>query len=135
MSKTKYYSFCPSCPTFLLCTANEWCGHCKRAEPEFKKLKQLNTAIHVQQLDDKYAGDKQKMKMLKIQGYPSILAVLPLANHPTERGKTVVVRYQGERTADAMSKWILSSNRPDAKLNMPLWEHDPDLIINLRRKK
>lgn len=87
----------------VICKA-EWCGHCKKAAPEFSKLlgaspitlKDGSTAT-VKILDD--AKDKSEIAQYNVKGYPSILIV--------EAGQTT--EYPGPRTADGVIDFLNSN--------------------------
>ena len=82
----------------------EWCGHCKKAAPEFKKLKDASPitlksgkVAHVEVLDsDK---DKDKVSKANIKGFPTIQIV--------KGGE--VTEYPGERTKDGVMEFLNSS--------------------------
>ena len=89
--------------TVVICKA-EWCGHCKKAAPEFSKLlaaspitlKDGSKAV-VKILDaDK---DKTEVSKYKVRGYPSILVV--------DGGQTT--EYPGERTASGVIDFLNSN--------------------------
>lgn len=89
--------------TVVICKA-EWCGHCKKAAPEFSKLlaaspitlKDGSKAV-VKILDaDK---DKSEVSKYKVRGYPSILVV--------DGGQTT--EYPGERTASGVIDFLNSN--------------------------
>lgn len=89
--------------TVVICKA-EWCGHCKKAAPEFSKLlaaspitlKDGSKAV-VKILDaDK---DKSEVSKYKVRGYPSILVV--------DAGQTT--EYPGERTASGVIDFLNSN--------------------------
>lgn len=87
-------------PSVVICKA-DWCGHCKKAAPEFQKLESASpialsngTQATVKILDaDK---DKEEVKKYKVRGYPSILIIN--GDDTTE--------YPGERTYDGVIEFL-----------------------------
>jgi thiol-disulfide isomerase/thioredoxin len=87
----------------VICKA-DWCGHCKKAAPEFSKLLAASpitlkdgTKVTVKILDaDK---DKSEIAQYKVKGYPSILVV--------DGGQTT--EYPGERTASGVIEFLNSN--------------------------
>lgn len=84
----------------VICKA-EWCGHCKKAAPEFQKLmgaspitlKDGSKAV-VKILDaDK---DKSEISKYKVRGYPTVLVV--------DAGQ--VTEYPGERTSSGIINFL-----------------------------
>ena len=89
--------------TVVICKA-DWCGHCKKAAPEFKKLlsaspitlKDGSKAV-VKILDaDK---DKSEISKYKVRGFPTILVV--------NGGQTT--EYPGDRTASGVIDFLNSN--------------------------
>ena len=87
----------------VICKA-EWCGHCKKAAPEFNKLlgaspitlKDGSKAV-VKILDaDK---DKSEIAKYKVRGYPTVLVV--------DAGQ--VTEYPGERTSSGIIDFLNSN--------------------------
>lgn len=84
----------------VICKA-DWCGHCKKAAPEFQKLESASpialsngTQATVKILDaDK---DKEEVKKYKVRGYPSILII----------NGADTTEYPGERTYDAVVDFL-----------------------------
>jgi thiol-disulfide isomerase/thioredoxin len=89
--------------SLVICKA-DWCGHCKKAAPEFQKLVAASpmtlkdgSKIVVKVLDaDK---DKTEISKYKVRGYPTILV--------DNNGQTT--EYPGERTADAVIDFLNSN--------------------------
>lgn len=87
----------------IICKA-DWCGHCKKAAPEFQKLLSASpitlkdgTKATVKILDaDK---DKSEISQYKVKGYPSVLIV--------DGGQTT--EYPGERTASGIIDFLNSN--------------------------
>ena len=85
----------------LIIAKAEWCGHCKRAMPEFNKLLQLGSipmtsggSLTVRILDsDK---DKQEVAALNVRGFPTIMAKID--------EKTF--EYNGDRKADDIQDFV-----------------------------
>ena len=86
--------------TLIICKA-DWCGHCKKAAPEFQKLLAASpitlkdgSKVVVKILDaDK---DKQEMAKFNVKGFPSILIV----------DKDSTTEYPGERTQSAIMDYL-----------------------------
>ena len=87
----------------VICKA-DWCGHCKKAAPEFQKLLAASpitlkdgSKATVKILDaDK---DKSEISQYKVKGYPSVLIV--------DGG--VTTEYPGERTASGIMEFLNSN--------------------------
>lgn len=87
----------------VICKA-DWCGHCKKAAPEFQKLLSASpitlkdgTKATVKILDaDK---DKSEISQYKVKGYPTVLIV--------DGGQTT--EYPGERTASGIMDFLNSN--------------------------
>ena len=78
--------------TVIICKA-EWCGHCKKAAPEFKKLVNASpltlkngTQATIKMLDAD--EDKEELKQYKVRAYPSILI----------QNGSDITEYPGSRT-------------------------------------
>ena len=85
----------------LLIVKANWCGHCRNAAPEFKKLEDAKTIttksgqiLKVRILDSD--ADKEEVKALDIKGFPTIMARIS--------GKTY--EYPGERIASAIRQYF-----------------------------
>lgn len=86
----------------VICKA-DWCGHCKKAAPEFNKLLSVSpitlkdgSKATVKILDaDK---DKSEVSKYNVKGFPSILIV---------DGQTIT-EYPGERTKDGVIHFLNS---------------------------
>jgi len=85
--------------TVIICKA-EWCGHCKKAAPEFKKLMAASplllkngTKATIKMLDAD--ADKDELKKHNVRGYPSILIQngSDVAEYPGSRTYEDVVEY------------------------------------------
>ncbi len=84
----------------VICKA-EWCGHCKKAAPEFNKLMAASpitlndgTKVTVKILDaDK---DKSEIGQYNVKGYPTVLIV--------DGGQTT--EYPGARTAAGIIQFL-----------------------------
>lgn len=87
----------------IICKA-DWCGHCKKAAPEFSKLLAASpitlkdgTKATVKILDaDK---DKSEISQYKVKGYPSVLII--------DGGQTT--EYPGERTSSGIIDFLNSN--------------------------
>jgi len=89
--------------SIVICKA-DWCGHCKKAAPEFAKLvaaspitlKDGSKAV-VKILDaDK---DKSEISQYKVRGFPTVLVV--------DGGQTT--EYPGDRTASGIIDFLNSN--------------------------
>jgi thiol-disulfide isomerase/thioredoxin len=87
-------------PSVVICKA-EWCGHCKKAAPEFQKLAAASpialsngTQATVTILDADH--DKADVKKYNVRGYPSILIV----------NGSDTTEYPGERTYDGVVEFL-----------------------------
>lgn len=89
--------------SIVICKA-DWCGHCKKAVPEFNKLLSASpitlkdgTKATVKILDaDK---DKSEISKYNVKGYPTVLVV--------DGGQTT--EYPGERTASGIIEFLNSN--------------------------
>ena len=80
-----------------------WCGHCKRAEPEMKKLeaklKKQNNKVNGKEVEVVYVDGDQEEELLKkedVQGFPTI-RLYRLSD---------MIEYQGERVADSLMEFL-----------------------------
>jgi thiol-disulfide isomerase/thioredoxin len=95
--------FANSEKSLVICKA-EWCGHCKKAAPEFSKLLGASpitlkdgSKVNVKILDD--AKDKAEISKYNVKGYPTVLIV--------DGGQ--VTEYPGERKADSIMEFLNSN--------------------------
>jgi thiol-disulfide isomerase/thioredoxin len=87
----------------LIIVKANWCGHCKRAMPDFERLvsaspitKADGSDVTVRMLDsDENAGEVQN---LNVKGFPTIL-------YQSSDGS--ISNYNGERTYNAIQEFIL----------------------------
>ena len=86
----------------LVIAKAEWCGHCKTAMPEFKKLVQASpirlpdgSTVTVKMLDEKV--DRGEVTQLGVKGFPSILY--------TPTGSSAI-DYNGSRTYDGVMSFL-----------------------------
>lgn len=94
--------FSGSAKEVVICKA-DWCGHCKKAAPEFQKLVGASpitlkdgTTATVKMLDADQ--DKSEISKYKVRGYPTILVV--------NGGQTT--EYPGERSYDGVLSFLNS---------------------------
>lgn len=93
----------PSVPTFTMFYA-DWCGHCKKAKPAFKKFMGDGT-LEVSSVKCKVemvnadSGDS-RLKSLNVQGYPTFILQLP---------NGTVTEYKGKRHTDAYLEFLNSN--------------------------
>jgi thiol-disulfide isomerase/thioredoxin len=99
-SSYAYEGFENASKSVIICKA-DWCGHCKKAAPEFNKLVAASpitlkdgTKATVKILD----ADKDKAEISKypVRGYPTVLVV--------SGGQTT--EYPGERTSDGIMSFL-----------------------------
>jgi thiol-disulfide isomerase/thioredoxin len=102
-SSRSYEGFEDSSKSLVICKA-DWCGHCKKAAPEFQKLLAASpitlkdgSKVTVKVLDaDK---DKGEIGQYKVKGFPTVLVV--------DGGQTT--EYPGERTASGIIDFLNSN--------------------------
>jgi thiol-disulfide isomerase/thioredoxin len=98
-----YEGFEGASKSVVICKA-DWCGHCKKAAPEFSKLLSASpitlkdgSKATVKILDaDK---DKSEVSQYKVKGFPSVLVV--------DGGQST--EYPGERTAAGIIDFLNSN--------------------------
>lgn len=102
MEGRQYEGFEDSSKKVVVCKA-DWCGHCKKAAPEFEKMAAApmtlkdGSKVPVQILDAD--RDKEELKKYTIKGFPTIL-VVDGANQ---------TEYPGERTHDGVLNFLNSN--------------------------
>lgn len=86
----------------LVIVKAEWCGHCKRAKPEFDRLVRASpiklqdgSEVTVRMIDE--ALQKEEVKKLGVQGYPTI-KFIPIGD--------AAVDYSGERTYSGVMSFL-----------------------------
>ncbi len=86
----------------LIIVKASWCGHCKRAMPDFERLvsaspitKSDGSAVTVRMLDD--AENKDEVQNLNVKGFPTIL-------YQSADGS--ISNYNGERSYDGITAFI-----------------------------
>ena len=86
--------------SIVICKA-DWCGHCKKAAPEFQKLASASpialsngkqATVKILDADQ----DKEEVKKYNVRGYPSILIV----------NGSDTTEYPGERTYDGVIEFL-----------------------------
>jgi len=87
----------------LLIVKANWCGHCKRAMPDFERLvsaspitKADGSAVTVRMLDSD--ADSGEVQNLNVKGFPTIL-------YRSSDGS--ISNYNGERSYNAIQAFIL----------------------------
>lgn len=85
----------------LVIVKAEWCGHCKRALPEFEKLVSASpmklkdgSSVTIRMLDEK--ANKSEVEPLNVRGFPTIL----LFKDGTR------LEYEGERTYNGVMSFL-----------------------------
>lgn len=86
----------------LVIAKADWCGHCRKAAPEFARLKEASPLVLgngkkviVEELD----ADKNKSEIaaLDVKGFPTLMV---------QKGGGEKVEYPGERTYDAVMSFL-----------------------------
>jgi len=80
-----------------------WCGHCKKLAPEYEKLG--DAFADVQDVIIAKIDATENDTPEDIRGFPTLIF------YP--KGKTEGIKYQGDRTADAMIGWVKSQATVD----------------------
>jgi thiol-disulfide isomerase/thioredoxin len=94
-----YEGFAGEGPTVMIFKA-DWCGHCKKAAPEFQRLAAGPLALSggrsatVKVLDAD--ADKEEMKKYNVRGFPTILII----------NGSDTTEYPGERTYDGVLEFL-----------------------------
>jgi thiol-disulfide isomerase/thioredoxin len=85
----------------LVIVKAEWCGHCKRARPEFERLVSASpmklkdgSSVTIRMLDEK--ENKSEVEPLNVRGFPTIL----LFKDGTR------LEYEGERTYNGVMSFL-----------------------------
>ena len=86
----------------LVIAKADWCGHCRKAAPEFARLKEASPlslgngrTVIVEELDaDK---DKSAIQRLGVKGFPTLML---------EKSGGEKIEYPGERTYDAVVEFL-----------------------------
>lgn len=85
----------------LVIVKAKWCGHCKRAMPEFERLAAASpikmrdgSQVTVRILDDK--DNKSEVETLSVRGFPTILFI----------DGTNKMEYGGERTYEGVMGFL-----------------------------
>ena len=86
----------------LVIAKADWCGHCRKAAPEFARLKEASPlslgngrTVIVEELDaDK---DKSEIQRLGVKGFPTLML---------EKSGGEKIEYPGERTYDAVVEFL-----------------------------
>jgi thiol-disulfide isomerase/thioredoxin len=94
-----YDGFTTNEKTLIICKA-DWCGHCKAAASDFKKLEAESplilkdgSKVDVKILDD--AKDKAEIAQYGIDGYPTVLLKTPgrIDKYPGKRTYSDIIEY------------------------------------------
>jgi thiol-disulfide isomerase/thioredoxin len=100
LTRPSYDGFEGSSKSIVICKA-DWCGHCKKAAPEFDKLMAASpltlkdgTKVVVKVLDADQ--NKDEMKSYNVKGFPSILI----------QDGSRMVDYPGERTYNGVLAFL-----------------------------
>jgi len=96
-----FEAFDNSQPSFIMYYA-EWCGHCKRTKPEFKKLMEsYNGPVKLMMVDCEAKENSQLVKEQGIKGFPTI------RYYPSGLGENYQ-EYSGNRTAFDFNQYLNS---------------------------
>jgi len=118
---------CANCPTTLFMLATTWCGPCKAFAPVRDELLaqdnvyngELNTKIHYKVFE--HGTDDEVQKSFGVKGYPTILVFSP----NTQK----FVKYEGSRTADAISRFADSYHNGTMETPVSLWQTTPKMMV------
>ncbi len=86
-------------PEFVMIYA-DWCGHCKKAKPDFEKFaaqSPLNIGQHKVYIR-MVNGDSEEGKALKVEGYPTFRLYKPDGR---------MVEYKGGRSVDQYKEFLV----------------------------
>lgn len=86
-------------PEFVMIYA-DWCGHCKRAKPDFEKFA-ANSPLNIgkQKVYVKMVnGDSEEGKLLGVEGYPTFRLYKPDGSF---------VEYKGSRSVDGYKEFLV----------------------------
>lgn len=90
---------------FILMCMADWCGHCKNMHPDFVKaaneMKDNKVKFVIANEKD---IDKNKLNLLKINGFPIVLKV--------KNGK-VVETFKGPRTVESIHHFAKTDSHPE----------------------
>jgi thiol-disulfide isomerase/thioredoxin len=106
-------------PTFVLIYA-DWCGHCHRYLPTWSKL--ANTPGRSANMAKVHYDMQEKIpeiKSAKIEGYPSVIKVLPngsIQSYPSKGGATNAVPFMREE--EEMQEELTSNSNSNNSSNM-----------------
>ncbi len=88
----------------LVIVKAEWCGHCKRAMPDFERLVAASpvklkdgSSVTIRMLDEK--DNKQDVEPLNVRGFPTILYFKDGTR----------MEYEGERTYDGVMSFLMGA--------------------------
>jgi len=95
----EYEGFEDSSKSVIICKA-DWCGHCKKAAPEFDKLVAASpltlkdgSKVTVKVLDADQ--NKEEVSKLKVKGFPTVLFAdgAKMREHPGPRTYDAIVEF------------------------------------------
>lgn len=95
----EYEGFEDSSKSIIICKA-DWCGHCKKAAPEFDKLVTASpltlkdgSKVSVKVLDADH--HKEEVSKLKVKGFPTVLFAdgAKMIEHPGPRTHDAIVEF------------------------------------------
>jgi protein disulfide-isomerase/protein disulfide-isomerase A1 len=96
-----------------------WCGHCKKLEPEYEKI---GKKVKKEGLDDilmiaKMDGTQNDppVDSMEWSGFPTMFYI--------KAGNKTPIKYEGERTAKGMWKWLKKEHSKAAELKAKLAEN------------
>jgi len=95
-----------------------WCGHCKQLAPIYEQLGEKykdNADIIVAKLD----STANELEDIKVQSFPTI-KLFP-------KGSDEVIDYQGERTLEALTRFIDSNGKDAGKMPEETAEQTEDV--------
>jgi thiol-disulfide isomerase/thioredoxin len=119
-------NLCADCSTVIMLLASSWCGPCKAFKPVKDELLaqdgifnlKLDTKIHYQLYESDVDGEVHKA--FGVKSFPTILVFSPNTKK--------FVKYEGPRTADAISSFAASYHNGQLETPVSLWQTAPRML-------
>ena len=89
---------------------NSWCGHCQALEPEYQKLDGMvlsdnDLSVSIAKIDASAQENDEISQSVGVEGFPTLIY---FSNGNVQNG----IKYEGERTAEAMYEWLQQRQLP-----------------------